>query len=97
MKRILMLIVFGPIYIVLKVVEWLISLTQLLSGWIFRLLGIIILLIAFASWGFGLETKAEIIRIATTGVVIFAIPLLWELITAIDIVLEFLVERAIKQ
>ena len=45
----------APVMIVLKLLEWGCSLAQMMSGWIFRLLGIIMLLTAFGCWGFQLE------------------------------------------
>lgn len=86
-------IVSVPVLIVLKLVELACSLAQMMSGWIFRLLGIIMLLTAFGCWGFQLEEAPEISRMIVAGIVVFLLPMAGDVIIAGVMLAEMVVKR----
>ena len=91
--RTILRIVAVPVLIILKLVEWICSLAQLMSGWIFRLLGIIMLLTAFGCWGFQIEEAQEITRMIIAGIVVFFLPMVGELLIAGVILAELAMKR----
>ena len=86
-------IVLAPVMIVLKLLEWGCRLAQMMSGWIFRLLGIIMLLTAFGCWGFQLEEATEISRMIVAGIVVFLLPMVGDVIIAGVMLAEMAVKR----
>lgn len=86
-------IVLASVMIVLKLLEWGCSLAQMMSGWIFRLLGIIMLLTAFGCWGFQLEEATEISRMIVAGIVVFLLPMVGDVIIAGVMLAEMAVKR----
>ena len=91
--RTILRIVAVPVLIILKLVEWICSLAQLMSGWIFRLLGIIMLLTAFGCWGFQIEEAQEITRMIIAGIVVFFLPMVGEVLIAGVMLAELAMKR----
>lgn len=89
-----LMLVLIPAYIALKLAEGVCSLVQLVSGWIFRALGLIILATAMGCWLLHLEEMQEVIRIGVAGLVVFLLPIAGELAIAGLMLLDVLVKRA---
>ena len=89
-------VILIPAFIVLKLIEWLCSLAQAMSGWIFRLIGLLMLVTVFFSWGFQLEDSQELIRMSIAGITVFLLPMIGELLIAGVMVLELLVKRILS-
>ena len=94
--KIVRICVLVPIYIILKIVEWLCGVAQLLSGWVFRLIGLLMLATALACWVMRLETGPEVVRMLVAGVTMFLLPMVGDLIVAAIILIEFPIKQAIK-
>ena len=94
--KIIRLIALLPIYAVLKLIEWTCNLAQFLSGWMFRLLGLLMMATAVASWGFHLEMGHEVVRMLVAGLIVFLLPMLGEFIIVGIILIEFPIRQAIK-
>ena len=85
-----------PIYAILKFIEWICNLAQLLSGWVFRFLGLLMLATAVVCWAMRLDTAPEIIRMLVAGVTVFLLPIVGDFIVAGIILLQFPIKQAIK-
>lgn len=85
-----------PAFVVLKLIEWLCSFTQAMSGWLFRLIGLLMLVTVFFSWGFHLEESKELIRMCIAGIMVFLMPMIGELLIAGIMLLELLVKRILS-
>jgi len=94
--KILRLTALLPIYAVLKLIEWTCNLAQSLSGWIFRLLGLLMMATAVASWGLHLEMGREVVRMLVAGLIVFLLPMLGEFIIEGIMLIEFPIRQAIK-
>ena len=86
-----------PILAVLKLMEWMTTIVQLMSGWVFRILGLIMLVTAFFSWGFQLEETAEIIHMSVMGVIVFLLPMVWEILMTGIMMLELLIKKVFRR
>ncbi|BDZ84451.1 hypothetical protein Lac2_25850 [Claveliimonas bilis] len=64
---------------------------------VFCLLGLIMLATAFGCWAFRLEEANELIRISVTGIVLFLLPVIGEVIVAGIMLMEILVKQAISE
>ncbi len=94
--KLVRVLVLLPIYAILKIIEWMCNLAQLLSGWVFRLLGLLMLATAVACWVMRLDTAPEIIRMLVAGVTVFLLPMVGDFIVAGIMLVEFPIKQAIK-
>ena len=90
-------VVLITVFILLELVKGICNFAQLLSGWIFRLLGLIVLATAVGCWLFRIEEVNEVIRMSIAGVGLFLLPVIGELIIAGIMLLEILVRQAISE
>lgn len=90
-------VVLITVFILLKLVKGICNFAQLLSGWIFRLFGLIVLATAVGCWLFRIEEVNEVIRMSIAGVGLFLLPVIGELIIAGIMLLEILVRQAISE
>lgn len=90
------MIVLIPVFILLKLVEGICNLAQLLSGWVFRLLGLVMLTTAVCCFLFQMEEIGEVIRMGIAGISVFLLPMVGELLIAGIVILEMLVKRAME-
>lgn len=91
-----LMIILVPAFVILKLAEGICNLAQLLSGWIFRVFGLIILATAAGCWFLHLEETHEVLHMCMTGVGVFLLPMIGELLIAGIVILELLVKRAMS-
>lgn len=95
-SRILMLIIFSLLYVCLKLLEGMCRFAQLLSGWLFRIWGFVLLLTAFGCLVFQLDDLHSIATMVIAGVVSMFLPVFGEVIITGVMFLEGIVRIKIK-
>lgn len=72
--KIILKIAAIPLIAMLTLIKWVMLFFTSLSAWIIYMLAMIFFLTGVLSYGFGLETGQEVVRILATSFVVFMIP-----------------------
>ncbi len=96
MVHVLFVILLIPIYIMLKLMKWIGILVQMVSGWVFRTLGIIFFLTTVRCFLFQLEDSSMLLRMLISSIVVFMLPLIGDLVVAAVALLEGIVMLTIR-
>ena len=94
--KVVMVVLLVPVFVALKMLEWAFTLTRLLSGWLFRILGFLFLLTSVGCLAFQLYAFSEIKSMLIAGVICLVLPTLANVIIAGLMLVEGVIKIKIK-